>query len=76
MWMNGFIVEDEPSTVALTPCIFGAQESTAPDNPFARETIALDCIAPEDEKPLFAQWFDSILSRRAPEPGPAGAAGG
>ncbi len=76
MWMNGFIVEDEPSTAALTPCIFGEQESKAPDDPFAKQTVAFDCISPEEEKPLFVQWFDQILSRRSDDAATSGASGG
>lgn len=64
MWMNGFIVEDRPSEVALMPCVFGEQESQAPQNPFAKDPLVLDCIPPEDTKPLFMQWFDTILLRR------------
>ncbi len=67
MWMNGFIVDDRPSEVALTPCVFGEQESQAPQNPFAKDPITLDCIPPEQAKPLFMQWFDTILSRRSDE---------
>jgi len=66
MWMNGFIVEDEPSTEALTPCVFGEQRKEPMVNPFVKQPLILDCIAPEDSKPLFVQWFDRILPRRAP----------
>ena len=76
MWMNGFIVEDEPSTAALTPCIFGEQDTVAPDNPFVRQPISVKCISPEDEKPLFVQWFDRILLRRPEDPALSGASGG
>ncbi|MFL2770613.1 MAG: hypothetical protein ACJZ9F_06360 [Rhodospirillaceae bacterium] len=69
MWMNGFIVEDEPSTAALTPCVFGEQRNEPMANPFAKKPLVLDCIAPEDTKPLFVQWFDRILPRRAPGQG-------
>jgi hypothetical protein len=67
MWMNGFIVEDRPSEVALTPCVFGEQESQAPQNPFAKDPIVVDCVPPDQVKPLFMQWFDTILSRREDE---------
>ena len=76
MWMNGFIVEDEPSRAALTPCVFGEQSNTAPINPYAKEPLVLNCIDPEDAKPLFVQWFDRILSRRAPDQVGRGVSGG
>ncbi|MGB1875389.1 MAG: hypothetical protein ACPHGY_00500 [Rhodospirillaceae bacterium] len=64
MWMNGLIVEDKPSTVSLTPCVFGEETSAPPVNPYAKDPIVIDCVPPEDAKPLFARWFDLILSRR------------
>lgn len=75
MWMNGYIVEDEPSTASLTPCVFGEQKNEVLDNPFAEQPLAFDCIAPEDAKPLFVQWFDRILPNRGSQSG-NGAAGG
>lgn len=66
MWMNGLIVEDKPTVISYTPCVFGESESKALANPFEKEPIAVDCVPPEDVKPLFVQWFDSILSRRDP----------
>ena len=30
MWMNGMIVEDKPSVVSYTPCVFGEKEKRAP----------------------------------------------
>jgi len=75
MWMSGFVIDDEPSRASLTPCVFGEQKSAPLENPFAKQPIGFDCIAPEDAKPLFVQWFDRILSRRAPDGGGAGAAG-
>ena len=76
MWMNGFIVEDEPSTVSLTPCVFGDQPNEELANPFAKQPVTVDCIAPEEAKPLFVEWFDRILSRRPAEQSNSGAAGG
>lgn len=76
MWMNGLIVEDKPTTVAYTPCVFGESESVALENPYAKEPVKVDCIPPEEAKPLFVQWFDSILSRREPVEGSSRAAGG
>jgi len=67
MWMNGFIVDDKPSSVAYTPCVFGEQKSEAPKNPFAKDPITVDCVPPGETKPLFRQWFDTILSRRDTE---------
>ncbi len=67
MWMNGLIVEDKPSQIAYTPCVFGEKASAAPKNPYAKDPLVLNCIPPEDAKPLITQWFDSILSRRSPE---------
>jgi len=75
MWISGFVIDDEPSRASLTPCVFGEQKSAPLENPFAKQPIGFDCIAPEDAKPLFVQWFDRILSRRAPDGGGAGAAG-
>ena len=75
-WMNGFIVEDEPNTVSLTPCVFGEQSADEPVNPFAKQPVVVDCIAPEEAKPLFVQWFDRILSRRTGDGTTSGAAGG
>jgi len=76
MWMNGFIIEDEPSAAALTPCIFGEQDSAVPENPFARQPISVKCISPDDKKPLFVEWFDQILSRRSDDETLSGASGG
>lgn len=71
MWMNGLIVEEKPAAIAYTPCVFGETKSQAPANPFAKDPIAVECVPPEEVKPLFIQWFDSILSRREPvEPSP------
>ncbi len=67
MWMNGLIVEDKPSSVSYTPCVFGEKTSAPPKNPYAKDPIVLDCVSPEDAKPLFVQWFDRILSRRNPD---------
>lgn len=64
MWMNGLIVEDKPSAVSLTPCVFGEETSAPPINPYAKDPIVIDCVPPEEVKPLFTQWFDRILSRR------------
>ncbi len=64
MWMNGLIVEDKPSTVSLTPCVFGEETSAPPVNPYAKDPIVIDCVPPEDAKPLCAHWFYIILSRR------------
>jgi hypothetical protein len=75
MWMNGMIVEDKPSVVSYTPCVFGEKKSAPPENPFAQDPLLVDCVSPEDVKPLFTQWFDSILSRRYTEDAPAGALG-
>jgi hypothetical protein len=76
MWMNGFIVEDKPSTVSLAPCVFGEKESAPLENPFTKEPLVIDCVSPEETKPLFVRWFDRILSRRPTEPSSSGAAGG
>ncbi len=76
MWMSGFVIEDEPSTVSLTPCVFGDQTNEEPANPFAKQPVTVDCIAPEEAKPLFVQWFDRILSRRSVEQSNSGATGG
>ena len=67
MWMNGLITEDEPSSVSYTPCVFGEKVSAPPKNPYAKDSIVLDCVPPEEVKPLFVQWFDRILSRRNPD---------
>lgn len=66
MWMNGLIVEDKPTAIAYTPCVFGEAKSKAPANPYAKDPITVECVPPEEAKPLFVQWFDSILSRREP----------
>lgn len=66
MWMNGLIVEDKPTSIAYTPCVFGETKSAAPANPFDKTPIEVECVPPEEVKPLFVQWFDSILSRREP----------
>jgi hypothetical protein len=76
MWMSGFIVEDNPSTVSLTPCIFGEQKSAPLENPFSKEPLVVNCIPAEDAKPLFVQWFDRILSRRSTDQTATGASGG
>lgn len=76
MWMNGLIVEDKPTAIAYTPCVFGEAESRVLENPFADEPIAVDCVPPEEVKPLFVQWFDSILSRREPVESAPRASGG
>lgn len=66
MWMNGLITEDKPTAIAYTPCVFGEAKSEELENPFAKAPLTVDCVPPEDVKPLFVQWFDSILSRREP----------
>lgn len=76
MWMNGLIVEDKPNAVSYTPCVFGESESQAPVNPYVKAPLVVDCVPPEEVKPLFVQWFDSILSRREPVDGASRASGG
>ncbi|NKB43610.1 MAG: hypothetical protein GKS03_04955 [Alphaproteobacteria bacterium] len=76
MWMNGLIVEDKPSAESLTPCVFGEKASAPPKNPYAKDPIIIDCVPPEDAKPLFTQWFDRILSRRNEDGTRAGSDGG
>ena len=76
MWMNGLIVEDKPSQIAYTPCVFGEKKSAAPKNPYAQDPIVVDCVPAEDAKPLITQWFDSILRRRKPDDLGSGASGG
>ena len=66
MWMNGLLVEEDPSRAPLTPCVFSDVESSLPENPFAKESLVVKCISPEDAKPLIAQWFEKILLRRKP----------
>lgn len=73
MWMNGLIVEDKPSVVSYTPCVFAEQKSTAPKNPYVDAPLVVDCIPPEDAKPLFVQWFDRILMSRDGEESRTGA---
>lgn len=75
MWMNGLITEDKPSSVSYTPCVFGEKVSAPPKNPYAKDPIVLDCVPPEDVKPLFVQWFDRILSRRNPDGSRVGSGG-
>ena len=76
MWMNGLIVEDKPSAVSLTPCVFGEETSAPPINPYAKDPLVIDCVPPEEAKPLFTQWFDRILSRRNEDGTRAGSTGG
>lgn len=75
MWMNGLIVEDKPSAVSYTPCVFGEKKSEALKNPYADEPLVVDCVPPDDVKPLFVQWFDMILSRREEDGSRAGVGG-
>lgn len=75
MWMNGLITEDKPSSVSYTPCVFGEKVSAPPKNPYAKDPIVVDCVPPEEAKPLFVQWFDRILLRRNPDGSRAGPSG-
>ncbi|MBP03081.1 MAG: hypothetical protein CMM25_09760 [Rhodospirillaceae bacterium] len=64
MWLNGFISQDDGSAISYTQCVFGSQENRAILNPYEDQPLTLDCIKPEDARPLYLQWFDKILGTR------------
>jgi hypothetical protein len=64
MWLNGFMEEEGGSQISYTTCVFGSQKPQRIIDPYAEQRLSMDCIRPEDARPLYLKWFDTILGTR------------